>query len=95
MNNSGKRVDVVRAKHDHDKFYDNGVPVLTGGRFMDKQVVEYTPQCRECPEGDTHDYRYDAGGDQVCQHCGDVRNQTPMLCRHKHDSGRYDGYNTN
>lgn len=93
MNNTGKRVDVARPIHDHENYFDNGVPVLTDGRFMDKQVVEYTPTCNECPS-DGHEYRYDERGDQVCKHCGDIRNQSPKLCRHKYDSGRYDGFNT-
>ena len=62
MDKRGKRVDVVRAVHDHTvsgfkrryghceaTHYENGVPVLIDDRFMLKRVIEYTPT-HDCPD---------------------------------------------
>lgn len=120
MNNTGKRVDVVRAYHNHPEewYRQNGVPVLgkvvmgsSEFAVMGKDIVSYTPTCDACPDPETPTedetapspcvadggeciYRYDERGDQVCQTCGNLRNQAPPISRHPQESGRYTGFQT-
>jgi hypothetical protein len=58
----------------HQRYYDNGVPVLLEtpfGNVIEKAIREYTVKCPECStkEQVVHG-RYDANEDPVCPRCG-------------------------
>lgn len=63
------RADALTLSDDaHEKYYDNGVPVLSStavGKVVEKSVTHTTTYCPDC---NTPARRYD--GEPICPYCG-------------------------
>lgn len=67
----GQRVDMLQTADVHERYYDNGIPILSStptGNRINKSVTEETAVCPECDDA----ARYADDGVPICPSCGMV-----------------------